>query len=522
MKRRLIRIVIAALVSLAAVSALAQMGGGYDLSWNTFDGGGASNVTSGGSYVLSGSIGQPDANAGHTGGSYTLQGGFWYFVAQQNEPTPTATATSTSTATNTPTDTSTATATATDTSTATPSPTNTPTDTSTATPSPTNTPSVTSTATNTPSVTSTATNTPTGTSTTTATRTPTRTPTFTATIPVHICVLVSRTLIQLNEATPGFTVIYNVRLSAAPAIGEQVTITPITYNGAQITLSPLSRILNNSNYAVGKNFTVAVINDVIVEANIHTTVIEHSTTSNTGGSVWNGARECADINVEITDNDGLAATATATRTATRTSTPTVTTTATPSPTNTASPVATDTPTQTATATETPTATASSTSTPTSTPTATDTPTATASSTLTPTATVTSTPTATPSPTRTNTRTPTPGTIAIHVPSFPRTVIEGGTFDWVVRLASQPPVGETITVQAMVVDGQTTLLTGMRQFNSVNWNTGKTFSAQAVDDTLDEANVHQGLVMFSVTSSNPASAWNFVAPNFITANITDND
>jgi hypothetical protein len=48
---------------------------GYDLSWYTIDGGGATFST-GGSYSLGGSIGQPDAGS-LSGGSYQLNGGFW-------------------------------------------------------------------------------------------------------------------------------------------------------------------------------------------------------------------------------------------------------------------------------------------------------------------------------------------------------------------------------------------------------------------------------------------------------------
>ena len=48
---------------------------GYDLSWYTIDAGGATNST-GGSFALNGSVGQPDAGA-LSGGSYTLSGGFW-------------------------------------------------------------------------------------------------------------------------------------------------------------------------------------------------------------------------------------------------------------------------------------------------------------------------------------------------------------------------------------------------------------------------------------------------------------
>lgn len=55
--------------------ATAQSGGGYDLTWSTVDGGGATFST-GGTYSLGGTIGQPDAGT-LSGGSYTLGGGFW-------------------------------------------------------------------------------------------------------------------------------------------------------------------------------------------------------------------------------------------------------------------------------------------------------------------------------------------------------------------------------------------------------------------------------------------------------------
>lgn len=55
--------------------ASASLSPGYDLTWYSIDGGGAMNST-GGSYSLAGSIGQPDAGA-LSGGSYTLNGGFW-------------------------------------------------------------------------------------------------------------------------------------------------------------------------------------------------------------------------------------------------------------------------------------------------------------------------------------------------------------------------------------------------------------------------------------------------------------
>ena len=63
------------LLSLLASVALAQTGDGYDLTWNTIDGGGYT-FSEGGGYSLGGTIGQPDAKV-LSGGGYTLAGGFW-------------------------------------------------------------------------------------------------------------------------------------------------------------------------------------------------------------------------------------------------------------------------------------------------------------------------------------------------------------------------------------------------------------------------------------------------------------
>ena len=48
--------------------------GDYEMSWYTIDGGGGRSI--GGPYVLTGTIGQPDA-AYSAGGGYELLGGFW-------------------------------------------------------------------------------------------------------------------------------------------------------------------------------------------------------------------------------------------------------------------------------------------------------------------------------------------------------------------------------------------------------------------------------------------------------------
>jgi len=47
----------------------------YALTWHTVDGGGGT-WSSGGSYALGGTAGQPDAGV-LSGGAYTLGGGFW-------------------------------------------------------------------------------------------------------------------------------------------------------------------------------------------------------------------------------------------------------------------------------------------------------------------------------------------------------------------------------------------------------------------------------------------------------------
>jgi hypothetical protein len=64
-----------AVLLLLTGAALAQSGGGYDLSWNSVDAGGWT-FSSGGGYSLGGTAGQPDAGL-MTGGEYTLGGGFW-------------------------------------------------------------------------------------------------------------------------------------------------------------------------------------------------------------------------------------------------------------------------------------------------------------------------------------------------------------------------------------------------------------------------------------------------------------
>ena len=72
-RKRVLVILFVCLAFVGLVTVRAQSGGGYDLTWNTVDGGG---MSSGGVYTLGGAIGQPDADV-LSGGNYTLTGGFW-------------------------------------------------------------------------------------------------------------------------------------------------------------------------------------------------------------------------------------------------------------------------------------------------------------------------------------------------------------------------------------------------------------------------------------------------------------
>ena len=83
MKSLLILLSVAGFIALQPRLA-AQVGGPYELSWFTIDGGGG--TSSGGPYSLSGTIGQPDAGGPLVGGPYTLVGGFWSIVSAIQTP----------------------------------------------------------------------------------------------------------------------------------------------------------------------------------------------------------------------------------------------------------------------------------------------------------------------------------------------------------------------------------------------------------------------------------------------------
>jgi len=63
------------ITTLLAMSLASAASAQFDLSWNTIDAGGGTST--GGSYSLTGTIGQHDAGVTLSGGAFTLAGGFW-------------------------------------------------------------------------------------------------------------------------------------------------------------------------------------------------------------------------------------------------------------------------------------------------------------------------------------------------------------------------------------------------------------------------------------------------------------
>ncbi len=56
----------------------------YSIDWYKVSGGGGTST--GGTYQVSGTIGQPDAGVAMTGGSYSLTGGFWALISVVQTP----------------------------------------------------------------------------------------------------------------------------------------------------------------------------------------------------------------------------------------------------------------------------------------------------------------------------------------------------------------------------------------------------------------------------------------------------
>ena len=77
-----------ALVVLASILCLRASGQSYSIDWYKIAGGGGTST--GGTYQVTGTIGQPDASANTalSGGNYSLTGGFWSLYAVQTPGAP--------------------------------------------------------------------------------------------------------------------------------------------------------------------------------------------------------------------------------------------------------------------------------------------------------------------------------------------------------------------------------------------------------------------------------------------------
>src|SRR5579872_4934958 len=79
-------------LKLAAVGLLLSIAGlqsttfaqTYSIDWYKIAGGGGTST--GGTYQVSGTIGQPDASGAMTGGNYSLTGGFWALISVIQTP----------------------------------------------------------------------------------------------------------------------------------------------------------------------------------------------------------------------------------------------------------------------------------------------------------------------------------------------------------------------------------------------------------------------------------------------------
>src|SRR5512136_1880194 len=71
------------LAVLALAAGMAQAQTNFTVDWFTIDGGGGTST--GGSYTVSGTIGQPDAGV-MSGGQYSVTGGYWAMIAAVQTP----------------------------------------------------------------------------------------------------------------------------------------------------------------------------------------------------------------------------------------------------------------------------------------------------------------------------------------------------------------------------------------------------------------------------------------------------
>ena len=81
MKLKVAVLMLPAIVGLSTLTASAQS---YTIDWYKIAGGGGTST--GGTYTVSGTIGQPDASGAMSGGNYSVTGGFWALIQVVQTP----------------------------------------------------------------------------------------------------------------------------------------------------------------------------------------------------------------------------------------------------------------------------------------------------------------------------------------------------------------------------------------------------------------------------------------------------
>jgi hypothetical protein len=81
MKLKVAVLMLPAIVGLSTLTASDQS---YTIDWYKIAGGGGTST--GGTYTVSGTIGQPDASGAMSGGNYSVTGGFWALIQVVQTP----------------------------------------------------------------------------------------------------------------------------------------------------------------------------------------------------------------------------------------------------------------------------------------------------------------------------------------------------------------------------------------------------------------------------------------------------
>ena len=84
MKTRLLLSLLFCFIILHSAFCLRVSGQSYTVDWYKVSGGGG--VSTGGTYQVAGTIGQPDASMAMSGGSYAVTGGFWSLISVVQTP----------------------------------------------------------------------------------------------------------------------------------------------------------------------------------------------------------------------------------------------------------------------------------------------------------------------------------------------------------------------------------------------------------------------------------------------------